>query len=203
MIAAPLANAGVSTWNASNNINTNGTSITVRGFEVPGNSTILDGWMHVTDSTMATSLNNGIIWEGSDFDGGTKFGTFIDENDRITIKDDGTRSNISTFDEGDINVVMNSKYKYTPGWRLVYSVDSETNVSECGGLAGKILYYGLDNDFDSQLDDVEIISTIYYCETFSKEDTIQELTIISPGDGYSNGNLSATGGGGKIFLELT
>ena len=86
MIAAPLANAGVSTWNASNSINTNGTSITVRGFEVPGNSTILDGWMHVTDSTMATSLNNGIIWEGSDFDGGTKFGTFIDDNDRITIK---------------------------------------------------------------------------------------------------------------------
>ena len=199
MIAAPLANAGVSTWNASNNINTNGTSITVRGFEVPGNSTILDGWMHVTDSTMATSLNNGIIWEGSDFNGGTKFGTFIDENDRITIKDDGTRSNISTFDEGDINVVMNSKYKYTPGWRLVYSIDSETNVSECGGLAGKILYYGLDNDFDSLLDDVEIVSTIYYCETFSKEDTIQELTIISPGDGYSDGNLSATGGGGEDF----
>jgi hypothetical protein len=199
MIAAPLANAGVSTWNASNSINTNGTSITVRGFEVPGNSTILDGWMHVTDSTMATSLNNGIIWEGSDFDGGTKFGTFIDDNDRITIKDDGTRSNISTFDEGDINVVMNSKYKYTPGWRLVYSVDSETNVSECGGLAGKILQYGLDNDFNSQLNDIEIISEIYYCETFSKEDTIQQLNIISPGDGYSNGNLSATGGGGQNF----
>ena len=200
MIAAPLANAGVSSWNASNNINTNGNSITVRGFEVPGNSTILDGWMHVTDSTMATSLNNGIIWEGSDFESGTKFGTFIDENDRITIKDDGTRSNISTFDEGDINVVMNSKYKYTPGWRLVYSVNSETNVSQCGGLAAKILNYGLDNDFDSILDDAEIISSIYYCETFSKEDTIQELTIITPGDGYSNGNLSATGGDGEDFF---
>lgn len=199
MLAAPLANAGVSAWNSSNNINTNGNSVTLRGFEVPGNSTILDGWMHVTDSTMATSLNDGISWEGSDFGSGTKLGTFINSNGQITIKDDGTRSNVSTFDEGDINVVLNSKYKYTPGWRLVYSVDSETNVSECGGLGGKILHYGYDNDFNSILDDVEIISSIYYCETFSKEDTIQELTITSPGDGYSNGNLSSTGGEGQNF----
>ena len=119
MIAAPLANAGVANWDASNNINTNGTSITVRGFEVPGNSTIIDGWMHVTNSDMATSLNNGIIWEGSDFDSGTKFGTFIDENEHITIKDDGSRSNRSNCEVGNNNVSMKSKYKYTPERKLV------------------------------------------------------------------------------------
>lgn len=202
MIVAPLANAGVANWDASNNINTNGTSITVRGFDVPGNSTILDGWMHVTDSTMATSLNPGIVWEGSDFGSGTKFGTFIDGNERITIKDDGSRSNVSTFDEGNINVIMNSKYKYTPGWRLVYSLNGETNMSECGGQDGKILEHGFDNDFNSILDDLEILSTSYYCDTFSKEDTIQELTIDSAGDGYSSGNLSATGGAGENFSGI-
>lgn len=199
MIGAPLANAGVASWDASNNINTNGTSITVRGFEVPGNSTIMDGWMHVTNSDMATSLNNGIIWEGSDFDTGTKFGTFIDENEHITIKDDGSRSNLSTFDVGNINVIMNSKYKYTPGWKLVYSLKSMANISDCGGQDGKLLEYGFDNDFNSNLDDIEILSTSYYCDTFSKEDTIQQLTIDSAGDGYSSGNLSATGGDGEDF----
>ena len=78
-------------------------------------------------------------------------------------------------------------------------INSVTNISDCGGQDGKILEYGFDNDFNSNLDDVEILSTSYYCDTLSKEDTIQQLNIDSTGDGYSSGNLSATGGGGEDF----
>ncbi len=122
MIGAPLANAGVSNWGSSNNLNSNGSSTTVTAFEIPGNSTIMDGWLHVTDSYMATSTENGISWEGEDFSDGIAYGTFLNEDGHLTIIDDGTRSNISSFDVGDISVSMNSKYKYTPGWRHIYTL---------------------------------------------------------------------------------
>jgi len=199
MIAAPLANAGVSHWGASNNVNTNGESSTVIGFQVPGNSTIVDGWMHITDSSMATSVNPGVMWDGADFADGSLLGTYLNEDEHLTIKDDGTRSNISSFDVGNISVIMNSKYTYTPGWRHVYSLTTTTNVSECGSQNAQILTHGYDNDFDSYLDSGEIIDTLYYCDTFSLEDTVQSLEITDEGDGYQGGSLSATGGGGSGF----
>ena len=87
---------------------------------VPGNATVLDGWLHVTDSPMATSLDTGITWEAADFSSGTFFGTELIDDEIMTLEDDGTRSNISTFDEGEITVNLNSAYKYSPGWRHVY-----------------------------------------------------------------------------------
>ena len=199
MIGAPLANAGVSNWGSSNNLNSNGSSTTVTAFEIPGNSTIMDGWLHVTDSYMATSTENGISWEGEDFSDGIAYGTFLNEDGHLTIIDDGTRSNISSFDVGDISVSMNSKYKYTPGWRHIYTLSSQNSVSECSSQNAQVLSHGFDNDFDVILDSMEVIETIYYCDTFSKQDTIQDLTIISEGDDYYAGNLSASGGGGENF----
>ncbi len=200
MMLAPFANAGVSNWNSSNNINSNGSSLTVNGFELPGNSTIMDGWLHVADSTMATSTDTGILWSESDFSDGALFGTFMDENQHLTLMDDGTRSNISSFDVGDISVIMNSKYKYSPGWRHVYTLSPLTSISECGGQNGQVLSHGYDNNFDVTLDNDEIIEILYYCDTFSKEDTVQELVINSGGDDYYSGNLSSNGGGGEGFI---
>ena len=199
MMFAPFANAGVSNWGASNNLNSNGSSITITGFELPGNSTVMDGWLHITDETMATSSDTGILWDGSDFSAGTLYGTFLNENEHLTIEDDGTRSNISSFDVGDISVIMNSKYKYSPGWRHVYTLSPQTGVSECNGQNAQVLSHGFDDDFDVALDDDEILDTLYYCDTFSKNDTIQELEINAGGEGYYSGNLSATGGEGSGF----
>ena len=96
MLLAPIAAAANANWVGPNSVNPQGEDVTLTGFRVPGNATVLDGWLHVTDSPMATSLDNGIVWEGSDFSSRTFFGTDLTEDDEIVLLDDGTRSNIST-----------------------------------------------------------------------------------------------------------
>ena len=143
MLLAPIAAAANANWVGPNSVNPQGGDVTLTGFRVPGNATVLDGWLHVTDSPMATSLDNGITWEGSDFSSGTFFGTDLTDDDEIVLLDDGTRSNISTFDEGDITVTMHSNYKYTPGWRHVYSsAYVSTGLSACNGTNGSTVEHG-------------------------------------------------------------
>ena len=64
MIIAPLANAGMASWNTTNTINPNGDELTVTGFRVPGNGTVMDGWVHVTNTDLATAVDPSIILEG-------------------------------------------------------------------------------------------------------------------------------------------
>ena len=200
MIIAPLTSAATSSWTGPNSVNPPDEGITLTGFRAPGNATILDGWIHVTDSEMATSLEPGMVWEGSDLDSGRFFGTnFVDSLEQITLLDDGTRSNISTFDTGDITVTMSSDYTYAPGWRHVYSVDSSTSVSDCNNLSGTWVNHGYDNDFDTSLDNNEIIDTIMYCSGNALEDSVTTLSVVSGGYDYAAGTLSATGSSGSGF----
>ena len=200
MIIAPLTSAATSSWTGPSSVNPPDEGITLTGFRAPGNSTIQDGWIHVTDSEMATSLDPGIVWEGIDLDSGRFFGTtFEDSLEQITLLDDGTRSNISTFDAGDIAVEMNSAYTYAPGWQHLYSVDSSTSVTECNNLSGAWVDHGYDNDFDNSLDSNEITDTIMYCSGNALQDSITSLSVVSGGYDYSAGTLSATGGSGSSF----
>ena len=166
MLLAPIAAAANANWVGPNSVNPMGEDVTLTGFRVPGNATVLDGWLHVTDSPMATSVDNGIVWEGSDFSSGTFFGTDLTEDEKIVLMDDGTRSNISTFDGGDITVNLHSNYKYSPGWRHVYdhAYDS-SGLSACNGSNGTTLERGWDNDFDGNLDSDEVLWTEYFCDT--------------------------------------
>ena len=55
MILSPISYAGVSNWSGPSVINSEGTPTLVDGFTVPTNSTILDGWVHVTNSPLSSS----------------------------------------------------------------------------------------------------------------------------------------------------
>ena len=90
MLTAPIAAAASTNWVGPSSVNTQGEAVTLTGFRVPGNSTVLDGWLHVTDSPMAASLDSGIVWEGTDFSSGTFFGTELINDDSLTLEDDGT-----------------------------------------------------------------------------------------------------------------
>ena len=145
-------------------------------------------------------MEPGIVWDGADLDTGRFFGTnFIEDLEQITLLDDGTRSNISTFDEGDIDVSMNDIYTYSPGWEHVYSVDSSTSVSECNNLSGSWVDHGYDNNFDGSLSNDEITGTLMYCSGNALEDSVTTLNITNGGSGYTAGTLSATGGSGSGF----
>ena len=199
MMLSPISFAGVSNWSGPSIINSEGSTNVVDGFSVPTNSTILDGWVHVSNSPLSASSDSGITWQEDDFSSGNLVGVELNDDGEMVLKDDGTRSNVSTFDVGDIEVTLNPAYQYSPGWRRVFIKDSSANLSGCGGSPGDYIEHGLDNDFDQTLDADEIIETLYYCETFANADIITSLSIDDPGNGYVSGTLSASGGGGSGF----
>ncbi len=199
MLVTPMTGAIVSPWDGPDVINSDGDPTVVTAFEVPGNATVMDGWLHVTNTPLSSSSKGAISWNEDDFNSGYPSGTEIDDNGNLVLQDDGTRSNVSNFDVGEIEVSLSSVYTYSPGWRAVYQKVDATNIADCGGNDGSYIIHGMDNDFDQSLDSDEIIGTLYYCETFANGDQISSLTIDNPGSGYIAANLSATGGGGSGF----
>ena len=202
MAGAPLASAGVSNWSGPTYINSDGDPTLVNGFSIPSNATVLDGWVHVTNSPLSSSTDLGIAWDEDDFVSGNLLGLEMNEEGEMVLKDDGSRSNVSTFDVGEIEVTLNQDYKYSPGWRRVFTKGEFSSDSGCNDTSGTYVRHGLDNDFDQLLDDEEIIETMYFCQTFANEDVVTSLSIDDRGDGYAMtdaGNLTASGGGGSGF----
>ena len=74
MMLSPISYAGVSNWSGPSIINSEGTPTVVDGFTVPTNSTIMDGWVHVTNSPLSSSSDSGITWDGDDFSSGNLVG---------------------------------------------------------------------------------------------------------------------------------
>ena len=64
MLTAPLAAADYSHWSGPGAVGSSGGAVTVDGWEVPGNATILDSWMLVGEDAMP-SLGNGSSWDDS------------------------------------------------------------------------------------------------------------------------------------------
>ncbi|MGB0622763.1 MAG: DUF7151 family protein [Candidatus Thalassarchaeaceae archaeon] len=200
MIIAPLTSAATTSWTGPSSVNPPDEGITLTGFRVPGNATVQDGWLHITNSEMATSMEPGIVWEGDDLNSGRFFGTnYISDLEQITLLDDGTRSNISTFDVGDIDVSMSDEYTYSPGWEHVYSVGSSTSETECNNQSASWVDHGYDNNFDGSLSSDEITGTLMYCSGNALEDSVTTLNVTNGGSGYTAGTLSATGGSGSGF----
>ena len=199
MLLAPIAAAGNANWVGPGSVNPQGDAVTLTGFRVPGNATVLDGWLHVTDSPMATSLDDGIVWEGTDFSSGTFYGTELVEEE-IRLEDDGTRSNISTFDEGEITVNLDSVYKYSPGWRHVYATTYvSTGLSACNGDNGSSLERGWDSDFDQNLDSDEVLWTEYFCDAVVNGTTVYYLFSFFP---VSAGSTNCSYGGNLMKAGL-
>ena len=117
MILSPISYAGVSNWSGPSMISSEGSPTVVDGFTVPTNSTIMDGWVHVTNSPISSSSDTGIVWNEDNFATGNLMGVELNDDGSLALKDDGSRSNISTFDVGEIEVTLNSDYTYSPGWR--------------------------------------------------------------------------------------
>ena len=199
MITLPLASAGVSNWSGPTVIRSQGESVVVDGFSVPANSTVMDGWLHVTNTPLSSSSDLGIVWDQDDFESGEQFGVEISNYGELILQDDGSRSNISNFDVGEIEASLNSAYKFFPGWRRVFSQGESTSLAGCGGSPGAFVEHGVDHDFDQSLDVDEVQETLLFCDTFANGDIVTSLSIVDSGEDYSPGNLSATGGGGSGF----
>ena len=197
MIIAPLTAAGTANWVGPVAVNPPDEGITLTGFRVPGNATVLEGWLHVTDTTVATSPNGGISWEGADLDDGWFSGTeYNSDLEQVILLDDGTRSNISNFDDGLIEVTLSDDYRYNPGWERVYTLSESTSYAACNNSTARLLEHGWDNNFNGNLETSEILETIIYCSGTALADSVTSVDVTVAGTGYSSDNLTAIGGGG-------
>ena len=165
MILAPFASAGMASWNTTNMINPGGDEVTVVGYRVPGNGTILDGWVHVTNSDVSSALDSTLVLEGADLlSGGFDNVAYDEELEVVMMMDDGTRSSISDFAAGDITATLSNLYKSGPGYTIVYNADTASNIADCNNSSGIEFDYGFDNNYNNALNANEILETLYYCD---------------------------------------
>ena len=184
MILAPFASAGMASWNTTNMINPGGDEVTVVGYRVPGNGTILDGWVHVTNSDVSSALDSTLVLEGADLLSGGFDNVVYDEDlEAVMMMDDGTRSNISDFAAGDITATLSNLYKSGPGFTRVYTSNSVSNSSGCNNSSGTEFEYGFDDNYNSALNENEIQVTLYYCDVHTSSNgtniTYSALTSVS------------------------
>ena len=184
MILAPFASAGMASWNTTNMINPGGDEVTVVGYRVPGNGTILDGWVHVTNSDVSSALDSTLVLEGADLLSGGFDNVVYDEDlEAVMMMDDGTRSNISDFAAGDITATLSNLYKSGPGFTRVYTSNSVSNSSGCNNSSGTEFEYGFDDNYNSALNENEIQVTLYYCDVHTSSNgtniTYSALTSTS------------------------
>ena len=106
MILMPLSAADLSGYSGPNVIGSNGNTRTVDGWSVPGNATILDGWLNV-ESGHFPNLGNGSGWDGtttnSNFTSGSYVGSTSTHFDGILSLDtNGSYGNIDEFNNAPV-----------------------------------------------------------------------------------------------------
>ncbi|MEE3082990.1 MAG: hypothetical protein VX320_02725 [Candidatus Thermoplasmatota archaeon] len=99
MISVPWASADISQWMGPDRIASGGQTVTLDGWQVPGNATILDSWMTVEDEMVYA--NNGSEWR-VDTSHNFSVGQFTDStmdhfNGRLSLEPDDAVSQVDSF----------------------------------------------------------------------------------------------------------
>ena len=169
MILAPVTTAATTSWAGPSSVDTSGSSTTLTGFRAPGNSTVLDGWAHLTDSPMAASLVPADTMDIHVIENGTMSGTTTDHvNGKLTLIDDGTLNDLNNLDASSYSIDLNSQY--VPGPAPTHMATLESNVGytphpSCNGLKGYNLTSGFDEGGNGYLDSQEVLQVDYLCVT--------------------------------------
>ena len=111
MVAAPWAAADTSTWIGPSAVGSSGQAVTVDGWNVPGNATILDSWLTVEDIMAADG--NGSQWRTGTSTNFTT-GSFTDTTDshfagQLSLLPDGAFSQVDNFG-GNVALTFQSNW---------------------------------------------------------------------------------------------
>ncbi len=111
MVAAPWAAADTSTWIGPSAVGSSGQAVTVDGWNVPGNATILDSWMTVEDIMAADG--NGSQWRTGTSTNFTT-GSFTDTTEshfagQLSLLPDGAFSQVDNFG-GNVTLTFQSNW---------------------------------------------------------------------------------------------
>jgi len=106
MILTPLSAADLVQYSGPNVVSSSGNTRTVDGWTIPGNSTILDGWLNV-ESGNFPSLGNGSGWDGSSANSNFSSGAYFDTtsthfNEILSLDTNGSYGNIDEFNSAPL-----------------------------------------------------------------------------------------------------
>ncbi|MDP7042708.1 MAG: hypothetical protein QF807_01660 [Candidatus Thalassarchaeaceae archaeon] len=106
MVLTPLSAADIASWSGPSVIASTGNNRTVDGWSVPGNSTILDGWLNI-DSGNLPSLGNGSGWDGATANSNFTSGTYADSTSThfdgvLSLDTNGSYGNIDEFNSAPV-----------------------------------------------------------------------------------------------------
>jgi len=212
MLLAPLTTAATSSWVGPSPVNTQGNSVTITGFEAFGNATIMDAWLHVSDSPMAASSEPDLIWDNADIENGILQDTTTDLiPGYLSLEDDETLSNIAHFDDGGFSIELASQYAPGPASEVFLGLQTTSGYTphiHCNNLTGYNLTSGFDEDNNGYVGHDEVVAIDYMCQT---NQTVQggngnaaNGTVVNGTVKYSTGDLpvgNATCREGGMFAE--
>jgi len=169
ILIAPLTTADTASWDGPTSVNTQGGTATIQGFEVPGNATVLDAWLHVSDSPMAGSNVPATVWDNDVITNGTLTGTTTDLiPGQLSLEDDMTLSQITDLDIGNYSIDLDGRYTAGPVPLVMTQFELTSGYSphpHCNNLTGYNLSAGYDDDDSGGLNGAEITSSHYLCQT--------------------------------------
>ena len=102
IMCLPTANAALTEWSGPSSINSSGIPTVTNGFVVPGNATVLDGWVNVgVDGMIDADYGMYLNSYGTDFTNGTLEGTTLEHyGDLLSLAPDPLVNQKSDFESG-------------------------------------------------------------------------------------------------------
>lgn len=101
MVLTPLSAADIAGYSGPTTISSSGNTRVVDAWEVPGNATILDGWLNV-DADVMPVIGNGSGWDGVTSNANFSSGTFADTtwthfDEMLSLDTNGSFGNVDHF----------------------------------------------------------------------------------------------------------
>ena len=128
LMFSSVTTAAVSNWNGPSGLAGSSKSVS-DAFNVPGNATVIDAWLHVDESGYLED-GTGSTWTGDDVPGNFSAGTFSDTmigkfDGAMSLAPDSAVSNIDTFSSASLQLPT--------GWTHSGSIWESVNPSGLGG----------------------------------------------------------------------
>ena len=128
LMFSSVTTAAISTWNGPSGLAGSSKSVS-DAFEVPGNATVIDAWLHVDESGYLED-GSGLTWTGEDVPGNFTAGQFTNTmmgkfDGAMSLSPDSAVSNIDTFNSASLQLPS--------GWSHSGSIWEAVNPTVLGG----------------------------------------------------------------------
>jgi len=141
LMMTQIVSASISVWTGPSSVS-GGSDSVADGFQVPGNATVVDAWLHI-DESGATADGTGYTWTGENVPGNFSAGLLQNTvlgkfSDSLSLSPDSSVSNVETFTSGSLQLAG--------AWSHSGNIWGATNPSGLGGVisgSSQLMSYGV------------------------------------------------------------